>query len=271
MVQVYMWQEKEAYSVEDLVGIMQLLRGENGCPWDKEQTHLSIRNNLLEEAYETVDAIDRLDDTDMAEELGDLLLQIIFHCQMAKERGSYDLDKVADGICKKLIYRHPHIFSNVVASTSDEVLNNWDKLKNKEKHMQSYSDTLNAVPKAFPACLRAQKIQKRAAKAGYDFKSVADTISKIEEELAELKQALLENDISAASSELGDLLFSAVNTARFLKVDAEQCLANTTERFVRRFEKAEQLAIKQNKDLASLSETELDILWQEAKNTINSF
>ena len=266
MVQVYTWQEKETYTVEDLVGIMQLLRGENGCPWDKEQNHLSIRNNLLEEAYEVADAIDRLDDTDMTEELGDLLLQIVFHCQMANERGAYDLNKVADGICKKLIYRHPHIFSNVVANTSDEVLNNWDKLKNKEKHMQSYSDTLKAVPKAFPACLRAQKVQKRASKSGYDFKSLEDTILKIEEELAELKQALSEKDTKAASSELGDLLFSVVNTARFLKTDAEQCLAETTERFISRFEKAENLAIAENKDLASLSEDELDVLWQKAKS-----
>ncbi len=269
MVQVYIWDEKETYSVEDLVGIMQMLRGENGCPWDKEQTHTSIRNNLLEEAYETVDAIDRLDDTDMAEELGDLLLQIVFHCQMAKERGAYDLDKVADGICKKLIYRHPHIFSNVVVNNSDEVLDNWDKLKNKEKHMQSFSDTLKAVPKAFPACLRAQKVQKRAAKAGYDFKSVQDALLKIEEELNELKKALAENDIESAQSEVGDLIFSAINTARFLKTDAEQCLSSTTERFINRFAKAEELATKQNKILSDLTEDELDVLWEQAKTFSN--
>ena len=265
MVQVYIWKEKETYSVEDLVGIMQLLRGENGCPWDKEQTPTSLRNNLLEEAYETADAIDRLDDTDMAEELGDLLLQIVFHCQMAKERGAYDLDKVADGICKKLVYRHPHIFSNVVVNNSDEVLDNWDKLKNKEKQMQSFSDTLKAVPKAFPACLRAQKVQKRATKAGYDFKTLQDTVLKIEEELAELKQALSQNDFESASDELGDLLFSVINTARFLKTDAEQKLNSTTERFINRFSKAEELAAKQNKNLSELSEDELDVLWKQAK------
>lgn len=260
-----MWKEKDFYSVEDLVGIMRLLRGDNGCPWDKEQTHLSIRNNLLEEAYETADAIDRLDDTDMAEELGDLLLQIVFHCQMAEERGAYDLNAVADGICKKLIYRHPHIFSNVVVENSDEVLNNWDKLKNKEKNMQSYSDTLNAVPKAFPACLRAQKIQKRAAKAGYDFKSLNDTVLKIEEELAELKQAIVDNDNKSASAELGDLLFSVINTARFLKTDAEQMLSDSTNRFVKRFSVAEKLAGEKNIDLANLSDEELDFLWKKAK------
>jgi tetrapyrrole methylase family protein/MazG family protein len=265
MVQVYIWKEKDFYTVEDLVGIMRMLRGENGCPWDKEQTHSSIRNNLLEEAYETADAIDRLDDTDMAEELGDLLLQIVFHCQMAEERGAYNLNAVADGICKKLIYRHPHIFSNVVVNNSDEVLNNWDKLKNKEKNMQSYSDTLNAVPKAFPSCLRAQKIQKRASKAGYDFKSLDDTVLKIEEELAELKQAISNNDFQSASDELGDLLFSVVNTARFLKTDAEQKLSDSTNKFVKRFSLAEELARSQNIDLADLSDEELDLLWNRAK------
>lgn len=265
MVQVYMWKEKETYSVEDLVGIMRLLRGENGCPWDKEQTHLSIRNNLLEEAYETADAIDRLDDIDMVEELGDLLLQIVFHCQIADERGAYDLDSVADGICKKLIYRHPHIFSNVVAKTSDEVLNNWDKLKNKEKNMQSYSDTLNAVPKSFPACLRAQKVQKRASKAGYDFVSLENTVLKIEEELAELKKAISEKDFNSASDELGDLLFSVINTARFLKTDSEQSLSDSTNRFIERFSLAEELAKNQNVDLADLSDEERDELWIKAK------
>ena len=265
MVQVYMWKEKDFYTVEDLVGIMRMLRGENGCPWDKEQTHSSIRNNLLEEAYETADAIDRLDDTDMAEELGDLLLQIVFHCQIAEERGAYDLNAVADGICKKLIYRHPHIFSDVVLNNSDEVLNNWDKLKNKEKNMQSYSDTLNAVPKAFPACLRAQKVQKRASKAGYDFKSLNDTVLKIEEELSELKQAIVENNYDSASDELGDLLFSVINTARFLKTDAEQMLSDSTNRFVKRFSLAEEIARSKNLDLADLSAEELDVLWKQAK------
>ena len=265
MVQVYIWKEKNNYSVEDLVGIMQLLRGENGCPWDKEQTHSSIRNNLLEEAYETADAIDRLDDKDMAEELGDLLLQIVFHCQMASERQAYDLNTVADGICKKLIYRHPHIFSNVVAKTSDEVLNNWDKLKNIEKNMHNYSDTLTAVPKAFPACVRAQKVQKRAAKSGYDFASINDTLLKIEEELTELKEAVKNQDLASAGNELGDLLFSVINTARHLKVDAEQQLSNSTERFINRFSKAEELANLQNKDLADMTDEERDALWEQAK------
>ncbi len=268
MVQVYRWIQKENYNIEDLVGIMALLRGENGCPWDKEQSHTSIRNNLLEEAYETADAIDRLDDTDMVEELGDLLLQIVFHCRMAEERGAYDLNKVADGICKKLIYRHPHIFSDVKVDTADEVLNNWDKLKVKEKNMQSYSDTLKAVPKAFPAALRAQKVQKRAAKAGYDFVSLTDTVAKLEEEVAELKEAIATGSTEAAN-ELGDLLFSAVNIARHLKTDAEEQLAASTERFIERFSAAEQEALALGFDLADLTNEKRDELWESAKSMLN--
>lgn len=261
MVQVYRWEEKDFYNVADLLEIMAILRGEGGCPWDREQTHTSIRNNLLEEAYETVDAIDRLDDKDMVEELGDLLLQVVFHCQIAKERNAYDLDAVADGICKKLIYRHPHIFADVKADTSDEVLNNWDKLKNKEKHMRSYTDTLNAVPKAFPACIRAQKIQKRAAKAGYDFASLNDAILKLEEELNELKSALNMNDTSSAAAELGDIMFSAINVARHLNTDAEEQLAASTDRFISRFSGAENAANAMNKDLVLLTDEERDALW----------
>lgn len=268
MVKVYMWDMKENYTFEDLVKIMQLLRSPNGCPWDIEQTHTSIRNNLLEEAYEVADAIDKLDDTDMAEELGDLLLQVVFHCQIANERGAFDIDKVADGICKKLIYRHPHIFSNVVANTPDEVLNNWDKLKNKEKNMSSFSDTLYAVPKAFPACIRAQKIQKRASKAGYDFKTLNDTVLKLEEEVAELKAAIATGNADEAAAELGDVLFSAVNTARHLKVDAEEQLNSSTERFISRFASAEGIAAAEGKSLTDYTDEELDVIWKKAKKSL---
>lgn len=268
MVQVYRWVEKDTYKIADLVQIMALLRGDNGCPWDREQTHTSIRNNLLEEAYETADAIDRLDDTDMVEELGDLLLQIVFHCRMAEERGAFDLDAVADGICKKLIYRHPHIFSNVQADTSEEVLNNWDKLKLKEKHMESYTDTLQAVPKAFPAAIRAQKVQKRAAKAGYDFASLSDAVQKLEEEIGELKAAIAAGVSAESAAELGDLMFSVVNVARHLKTDAEEQLSAATNRFIDRFSTAEQAATEQGNDLAALTDEERDVLWESAKSTL---
>ena len=230
MVQVYIWKEKNNYSVEDLVGIMQLLRGENGCPWDKEQTHSSIRNNLLEEAYETADAIDRLDDKDMAEELGDLLLQIVFHCQMASERQAYDLNTVADGICKKLIYRHPHIFYYVVAKTSDEVLDNWDKLKKKEKSQKTDTDTLKSVAASLPALMRAYKVRKKASKAGLDISGSADRLEKLLREYRE----------NGASQELaGDIIFEAVGIANEADVEPEEALTRRVERFIADFEKAE--------------------------------
>ncbi len=265
MVKVYRRGFDTSYTVEDLRNIMAILRGENGCPWDKEQDHLSIRNDLLEETYEALDAIDRLDDTDMVEELGDLLLQVVFHCQIAKEQGSFDFDTVADGICKKLIYRHPHVFSTVTVQNSDEVLDNWDKLKKDEKNQTSFTDTLKAVPKAFPALMRAQKVSKRAHKAGYDFECLSDTVLKLEEELKELKDAISSGDLSAAGDELGDLIFSAVNTARFLKVDSEEILTKSTEKFISRFEKAEKSALSKNLKLEDLTPKELDKLWEEAK------
>ena len=181
MVQVIKTLNKERYDINDLLEIMSVLRGDGGCPWDIEQTHASIRNDLLEEAYETADAIDKNDSASLCEELGDLLLQVVFHSSIASEEKNFDFNDVADGICKKLIYRHPHIFADTVANTPEEVLNNWDKLKNREKHMTSFTNTLKAVPNAFPACMRAQKVQKRASKAGYDFEDITAAIEKVEE------------------------------------------------------------------------------------------
>lgn len=256
---------KDFYDINDLLEIVAILRSENGCPWDREQTHKSIRNDLLEEAYEVADAIDRDDNTDLIEELGDLLLQVVFHSQIGTEDKAFNFNQVADGICKKLVYRHPHVFANVKADTSEEVLNNWDKLKKTEKHMSSFTDTLKAVPTVFPSLMRAQKVQKRAAKAGYDFSGIEDTVGKLEEELAELKKAIKNGDKENASEELGDLIFSAVNTARFLKIDSEEQLGLSTEKFISRFEKAENIAEKEGKALNNLSPSELDELWQRAK------
>ena len=163
---------KNNYEFDDLVKIMEILRSQNGCPWDKEQTHDSIRNNFLEEVYEVLDAIDRDDKTDLKEELGDVLLQVVFHTQIEKEQNGFDLSDVADGICKKLILRHPHIFGEVKADTSEKVLDNWDKIKMQEKGQKSYTDTLKSVPNAFPALMRATKVQKRAAKANFDWDDI---------------------------------------------------------------------------------------------------
>lgn len=264
---VYMidFKQKENYDIYDLIKIMELLRSENGCPWDREQNHQSIRSNVIEEAYEVADAIDSGSKEMLVEELGDLLLQVVFHARMDEEAGGFNFDDVCDGICKKLVYRHPHVFGDIDADTSDQVLKNWDALKKKEKKQESFTDTLNSVPKAFPALMRSQKVQKRAARAGFDFDNKSDVYDKIAEEMVELSDADTLNDGKKIFEEYGDLLFSVVNLARFLNIDAEEALAASTDKFISRFEKVEQLAIERGIDMPNTPITELDILWDEAK------
>lgn len=256
---------KENYTVSDLVEIVKILRSEQGCPWDRQQTHQSIRNDLLEEAYEAADAIDRNSDIDMCEEFGDLLLQVVFHCVLAQEQGSFDLDIAADGICKKLILRHPHVFGDVVADTAEKVLDNWDKIKMVEKQQNSFTDTLKSVPAAFPALMRAQKLQKRAAKAGFDWEDIQGPLSKIEEELGEVKQAVESGDKQEISDEISDLLFSCVNVARFAKIDSEQALYNGCEKFIRRFEAVEHKCDEIGCKMNEMSADKLDTFWKEVK------
>ncbi|MEE1002443.1 MAG: nucleoside triphosphate pyrophosphohydrolase [Acutalibacteraceae bacterium] len=256
---------KENYNVADLVKIMEILRGENGCPWDKEQTHDSIRNNFLEEVYEVCDAIDRQSVVDMKEELGDVLLQIVFHTQIEKEQGSFDLEEVADGVCKKLILRHPHIFGDVKADTSEKVLDNWDKIKMQEKGQESYTDTLKSVPAAFPALMRAAKVQKRAAKANFDWEDIYEPLMKVGEELSELEEAIENGCPNSIYEELGDLLFAVVNVSRFLKIDSEQALNSATDKFIDRFEKVEEICKKRGIDMKKSSLEELDSIWDEVK------
>lgn len=257
---------KSQYTMTDLLQIMELLRGPEGCPWDREQTHTSIRNNLLEEAYETADAIDTADDTALCEELGDLLLQVVFHAQIAKEAEQFDFDNVADGICKKLILRHPHIFGDTVVADSDQVLQNWDSIKMQEKGQHSYTDTLRSVPKAFPALMRAAKIQKRAAKAGFDWDDVAGPLAKVREELDELEAVIEAEDTVHLQEEYADLLFTVVNVSRFLQIDAEQALQSGCEKFIRRFAQMEQLAAQQGMKLDTASLEQMDKLWDDVKS-----
>ena len=254
---------KERYSVSDLLEILRILRAPGGCPWDREQTHASIRGDLLEEAYEVADAIDRENDTDLCEELGDLLLQVAFHAGIAEEEKTFTFDDVADGIVKKLIYRHPHVFGEVTAATASEVLTNWDALKRVEKHQESYTDTLESVPRAFPALMRARKVQKRAAKAGFDWPDASGAWDKLSEEIGEVRSAVEDGDPNAVAEELGDLLFSAVNVSRFLGVDPEQALASATDKFIARFAGVEALAKERGIDMASSSLETLDALWDE--------
>ena len=251
--------------MEDLERILELLRAPGGCPWDREQTHESIRRNMLEEAYEAVEAIDEGSPEHLEEELGDVLLQVVMHARMEQEAGRFDLDGVADGICKKLIYRHPHVFGDVAVSGTGEVLSNWEALKRKEKGQATNTDALEAVARALPALWRAEKVQKKARKAGFDWPDVSGALDKLSEELEELKTAAAEG--TNVAEELGDLLFSAVNAARFLKVDPEDALNGATDKFIGRFRKVEAQAAAQGKAMEDMSLEELDALWERAKET----
>lgn len=259
--------KRDNYSVEDLRDIVRILREPGGCPWDAEQTHKSVRNGLLEEAYEVADAIDNSDSTALCEELGDLLLQVFFCSQIAADENSFDLDSVADGICKKLILRHPHVFGDVVAETSDKVLENWDAIKRDEKSQKTYYDTLASVPRAFPALMRAAKVQKRASKAGFDWDNLDDAFLKLPEEMQELREAIASGNKEKIEEEYGDLLFAAVNVSRFLKVDSEQCLASSTDKFMNRFKAVEQTVAELGRDMKELSLQELDEIWDKVKKT----
>ena len=259
------FQYKDSYGVKDLEEIVRILRAPGGCPWDAEQTHQSIRRNLLEEAYEAVEAIDEGSPEHLEEELGDVLLQVVMHARMEQEAGRFDLDGVADGICKKLIYRHPHVFGDVAVSGTGEVLSNWEALKRKEKGQATNTDALEAVARALPALWRAEKVQKKARKAGFDWPDVSGALDKLSEELEELKTAAAEG--TNVEEELGDLLFSAVNAARFLKVDPEDALNGATDKFIGRFRKVEAQAAAQGKAMEDMGLEELDALWERAKET----
>ena len=261
---------KESYNVYDLAVIVEILRGENGCPWDRVQTHQSIRNDFLEEVYEVLEAIDMDSDEMLREELGDVLLQVVFHAQIESEQKNYNLDDIANDICKKLIIRHPHVFGDVNADNVDTVLKNWDSIKKETKGQESYTDTLKGVPKMFPALMRAQKLGKRASRAGMDFRGKDDCFESLKSEVLELEEALNNGDTKSAEEELGDLLFSCANMARKMGVDAEQLLYNSSDKFLRRFEAVENAVRQDGLDMATLSIDALDIYWAKIKPNIES-
>ena len=257
------FQYRDSYNVKDLEEIVRILRAPGGCPWDAEQTHQSIRRNFLEEAYEAAEAIDEESPEHLKEELGDVLLQVVFHARMEQEEGRFDLDAVADGVCKKLIYRHPHVFGDVSVSGTGEVLSNWEELKRKEKGQATNTDALESVARSLPALWRAEKVQKKAKKAGFDWPDISGALDKLSEELEELKTAAAQG--TNVAEELGDLLFSAVNVSRFLKVDCEDALNQATDKFIGRFRKVEEQAGE--RPMTEMTLAELDQLWERAKET----
>lgn len=254
---------KEKYTYEDLLEIMRILRCPEGCVWDREQDHKSIRRSFIEETYEAVEAIDNDDPVLLQEELGDVLLQVVFHAQIEAEAGRFTMDDVADGICKKMIYRHPHVFGSVEVKNSDEVLTNWDALKQKEKHQKSTTETLESVARSLPGLIRAEKVQHKAAKVGFDWDEVSGALDKVREETAEVASAI--DGDGDPSEELGDLLFAVVNVARFLKTDPEDAINRTTDKFIRRFAQVEQAAKDAGRSLSEMSLAEMDALWDAAK------
>ena len=248
--------------LDQLLRIMARLRAQDGCPWDREQTHATLRAAVIEEAYEVAAAISSGDDDNLREELGDLLLQVVFHAQMASEQGSWDFDTVATGIVEKLVRRHPHVFGSENAANSSEVLKRWEEIKREEKGAGTNS-LLDGISEGLPGLLRAEKIQKRAAKVGFDWNELPPVIAKIREELAEVEAVL--SDPQKVEDEIGDLLFSVVNLARKLKVDGEVALQNATDKFSSRFRKLETIASERGLSLEKMSLTELDAIWAEVK------
>ncbi len=255
---------KEKYTFNDLVKVMEKLRSEEGCPWDREQTHKSLIKYLLEEAYEVVDAILKNKDEELKEELGDLLLQVVFHSQIAKERGAFTVDDVIDGITRKLIFRHPHVFRGKEGiETPEDVSREWEKLK--EKEGKKRESILDGIPESMPALERAYKIQKRAEKVGFDWKDFKGIKEKIVEELDEIEQEIERGNREKLEEEVGDLLFMAVNLARFLKVHPEVALRKANQKFERRFRYMEKRAKEMGKELKEMDIDQMEELWKEAK------
>lgn len=250
-------------NLEELISIIEKLRAPNGCPWDREQTHYSLRPNMIEEAYEAVDAIDENDMPHLKEELGDVLLQVVLHSQIAKEEGAFDIEDVARELNEKLIHRHPHVFGNAKINNSQDVLNAWDKLKAEEKTERI--SAMDGLSKNQAALIAAQKMSKRAVKQGFEWACEEDLYDCIKSEYEEFKQAKAEDNKLHMEDEFGDILFATVNLARWNKIDAEQALLKANKKFEARFRKMEELATK---PLKEYSLEEYDKLWKQAKKEL---
>lgn len=261
--------KRKRYTFKDLLDIMAQLRGENGCPWDKEQTHDTLKKYLLEEAYEVVDAIEENDKQKHCEELGDVLLQIVFQSQIAKEEGAFDIEDVINSICTKLINRHPHVFAKEKVTKASEVERKWQSIKKKEKNISTYTQELRDIPKSMPALMRSYKVQKKVSKVGFDWNNPDDALKKVYEEIDELKEVYKSANLSKIHEEIGDLIFAVVNVSRLLGVEPETALSATITKFIKRFSYIEQKSIEQGKQLEDMSLAEMDKLWDEAKVVYN--
>lgn len=246
-----------------LVQIMARLRSPDGCPWDKEQTHLSLKKYLIEEAYELLESIDAGEDKAIIEECGDVLLQVVFHARIAEEEGRFNIEDVLTVLCDKLIHRHPHVFGDRDANSAEEVLRNWEADKQKEKPERR--SILDGVPKSLPALMQAHQIQDRAARVGFDWEKIEEVFAKFEEEWGEFHETHREQNRERMEEELGDLLFALVNISRYIQVDPEQALTKTNQKFLRRFLYIEQEIEKRSQSLEEASLQEMDALWDEAK------
>lgn len=251
-----------AESLEELVAVVDRLLGPGGCPWDQEQTHESLKQHLLEEVYEVFDAIDSGDTERLKEELGDLLLQPLMHSQMEFRDGSFGIEHVADAIREKLVRRHPHVFGDVEANSAEEVLANWDRIKQSERQDETPKSVLHGIPRAMPALLRAHEVSKRAARCGFEWPDFKSVLEKLDEERHELEDAVESGDMDWIESEMGDLLFTAVNVARWVGFEPEEALHKMLHRFTERFKSMEEAA---DKPLTQLSAEEWDELWERAK------
>ncbi len=257
--------ESNPYTINSLLEIMKKLRAPQGCPWDQEQTHASLTRYLLEETYEVIEAIEEDNPEALTDELGDLLLQVVFHAQIGWEQDTFSMEDIINGVCTKLIRRHPHVFADTEVESVGDVLRNWEAIKKEETRTKDRVSLLDGIPPHLPALLKAEKVQNKTAKVGFEWDTITGAFTKLTEEMAELHQAIASKSQEEIDEELGDVLFCLVNIARYLSVNPELALNRTTNKFISRFKFMEELAQKQNLDFSSMTLAEMDHLWEQAK------
>ena len=256
------------YSYEELVGIIAELRSDHGCPWDKAQTHESLIPCLRDECEEVVQAIEKKDGENLCEELGDVLLQVVMNSQIAAEMGAFTIEDVIDGVSRKMVRRHPHVFGGVTADDAGQVLKNWDAIKRADRGQQSAASAMDGIPRGLPGLMRSEKIQGKAAKLGFDWPEVSGAMDKLREEVGELQEGIDAGDVENIKEELGDVLFSAVNVARFYKLDCEELLHAACRKFIRRFRYLEEGAASRGKKLEDMTLAEMEEIYQQSRHDL---